>query len=102
MNTTYRMVLGGLAAFALAGLMVLVSPTTAGAVPDPVPPDESPCFGITLEDPPSTNKVSLCHFTGGTNVVLNSPSISAFEPHASHHGDCWKFTGQPQECNFGG
>jgi hypothetical protein len=62
------------------------------------PPPKSPCFDIQLADPSSANKVSLCHFTGGTNFVLNEPSISAFTPHTSHHGDCYKFLGQPQVC----
>jgi hypothetical protein len=48
--------------------------------------------------PERPNKVSLCHFTGGTNFVLNEPSVSAFTPHTSHHGDCYKFLGQPQVC----
>jgi hypothetical protein len=40
----------------------------------------------------------LCHFTGGTNFVLNEPSTSAFTPHTSHHGDCYKFLGEAQVC----
>jgi hypothetical protein len=70
---------------------------SAGEKPPP-PPKPSPCFDIQLADPSSANKVSLCHFTGGTNFVLNEPSISAFTPHTSHHGDCYKLLGQPQVC----
>jgi hypothetical protein len=85
-----------LATGAVLGTVAL--PGLAFAEEKPPPPTKSPCFDIQLEDPPSTNKVSLCHFTGGTNFVLNSPSISSFEPHASHHGDCYKFTGEAQVC----
>ena len=99
MEAKYRMFLGGLAAFALAGFMGVAQ---VYAVPDPPgepPPEESPCVDIvgTLEVPPP-NKVSLCHFTGGTNVVLNQPSISAFVPHSGHHGDCWKFSDGSTGC----
>jgi hypothetical protein len=51
----------------------------------------SPCPDIELDLPKNDKHVSLCHFTGGGNVVLNAPSVSAFDPHTSHHGDCWKF-----------
>jgi hypothetical protein len=94
------MVLGGLAAFALAGLMVLMSPTTVVAVPDDIPPEESPCFDITLSDPDNPDKVSLCHFTGssGNPFVLNEVSFSAHLNHQDHHGDCYKLFGQAQVC----
>ena len=89
-----------LAVYATAGLIsALALPGLAMAEEKPPPPPtKSPCFDIQLADPPTTNKVSLCHFTGGTNFVLNSPGISAFIPHASHHGDCYKFTGEAQVC----
>jgi len=54
-------------------------------------PTDSPCVNVTLDIPSTEKKVSLCHFTGGTNFVLNEPSLSAFEPHVGHHGDCWRF-----------
>jgi hypothetical protein len=81
---------------ALLGTIALPGMAFAGEK-DP-PPVKSPCFDVVLADPSSANKVSLCHFTGGTNFVLNEPSISAFQPHTSHHGDCYKFLGQPQVC----
>ena len=79
-------------------ICTLAIPTLAFAGGEEPPPTTSPCFDVVLEDPPTANKVSLCHFTGGTNYVLNSPSISAFTPHTSHHGDCYKFLGEPQVC----
>lgn len=76
----------------LAGVGLATDSTTTTTTP------ESPCFNVVLADPSGPNKVSLCHFTGGTNFVLNEPSVSAFVPHTSHHGDCYKFLGQPQVC----
>jgi hypothetical protein len=84
------------AAGALLGSLALPGIALAGEK-DP-PPSKSPCFDVVLEEPSSANKVSLCHFTGGTNFVLNEPSVSAFVPHTSHHGDCYKFLGLPQVC----
>lgn len=51
----------------------------------------SPCFEVNLDPPKNDKHVSLCHFTGGTNIVLNEPSVSAWETHVGHHGDCWRF-----------
>ena len=43
--------------------------------------------------PPNDGKVTLCHFTGsGSNpFIINTPSLSALDPHQGHHGDCAKF-----------
>jgi hypothetical protein len=79
-------------------LSTIALPGLAFAGEKDPPPTKSPCFDIVLADPSSANKVSLCHFTGGTNFVLNEPSISAFTPHTSHHGDCYKKFGEPQVC----
>ena len=101
MEAKYRILTGGLAAFALAGLMVVMSSSTVGAVPgDPIPPEESPCFEISLSDPDNEDKVSLCHFTGSASnpVVLNEVSASAASHHFDHHGDCYKFFGEAQVC----
>lgn len=88
-----------LCGFMIAGTLASVglatstdSSTTTTTVP------ESPCFGITLDNPSGPNKVSLCHFTGGTNFVLNEPSLSALDPHVGHHGDCYKKYNEPQVC----
>jgi hypothetical protein len=86
-----------LATSAVIGALAIPGAAFAGEK-DPPPPTKSPCFDVVLADPSSANKVSLCHFTGGTNFVLNEPSISAFTPHTTHHGDCYKFLGQPQVC----
>ena len=60
--------------------------------------DNSPCPSIELELPKNDKHVSLCHFTGGSNVVLNEPSVQAWETHTGHHGDCWKFFDGTEGC----
>ena len=42
---------------------------------------------------PSPGHVTLCHFTGsGSNpFIINQPSLSAWETHQFHHGDCGRF-----------
>jgi hypothetical protein len=82
----------------LIGALAMPSMASAQTKPPEPPPSKSPCFDILLDDPRNDNHVSLCHFTGGTNFVLNEPSISAFTPHTSHHGDCYKFLGEEQVC----
>jgi len=76
---------------------------TAFAVPsmasaEEKPPPASPCFDLLLSDPRNPDKVSLCHFTGGTTIVTNEVSLAAWATHTGHHGDCYKFSGQAQVC----
>ena len=100
MEAKTRMLWGGLAAFALAGLMVVMSPTTVAAVPGEIPPEESPCFALDLPDPGNENKASLCHFTGSLSnpIIVNEVGASAVASHFDHHGDCYKFFGEAQVC----
>lgn len=97
----------GVPMLALCGFLIAASLASVGLATDTTgttttPPTttvpESPCFGVTLDNPSGPNKVSLCHFTGGTNFVLNEPSISALDPHVGHHGDCYKKFNEPQVC----
>lgn len=80
----------------LAGVGLATSGTDSSTTTTTVP--SSPCFDVVLENPSGPNKVSLCHFTGGTNFVLNMPSISALDPHTTHHGDCYKKFNEDQVC----
>jgi len=80
----------------LAGVGLATSSTDSSTTTTTTP--TSPCFGVTLDNPSGPNKVSLCHFTGGTNFVLNEPSLSALDTHINHHGDCYKKFGEPQVC----
>ena len=80
----------------LAGVGLATDSTSSTTTTTTTP--ESPCFSIVLENPSGPNKVSLCHFTGGTNIVLNEPSLSALDPHTTHHGDCYKKFNEPQVC----
>jgi len=78
------------AALSLVGALMAL-PASVGAF-------HSPCEDVVLSDPRNPDKVSLCHFTGGTNFVLNEVSQSALQSHLDHHGDCYKLSGQPQVC----
>jgi len=53
-----------------------------------------------LPDPSNPNKATLCHFTGSDSnpFIINEVSPSAVDAHTSHHGDCFKFFGQPEVC----
>ena len=55
---------------------------------------------LDAEPPPTDKKVTLCHFTGsdGNPFVINTVSLSAWENHTSHHGDCWKFSDGSTGC----
>lgn len=54
-----------------------------------------------LPPPDNDGHVRLCHFTGsGSNpFVINQPSVSAWETHQFHHGDCVRFFDNSLICN---
>jgi hypothetical protein len=81
--------------FALFAALPATPASACGDVPCPPP---SPCFSIVLDNPRNADRASLCHFTGGTNIVLNEVSLSALSAHLSHHGDCYKKFDEPQVC----
>jgi hypothetical protein len=83
MEPRYRILLGGLAAFALAGF---ISVAQVSAVPDEEP---GACPDAESLELPKSGHVTLCHFTGSGHII-NAPSENALNTHASHHGDCWK------------
>ena len=93
----------GIPVLALCGFMIAGTFAAVGLATETTDPTtittttpQSPCFDIVLDDPSNANHVSLCHFTGGTNIVLNEPSVQSLGPHTTHHGDCYKLLGQPQ------
>jgi hypothetical protein len=79
-------------------LFSVVPASPAEACGDGSCPPPSPCVGVVLENPRNENRVSLCHFTGGTTIVTNEVSLSALETHSSHHGDCYRKFNEDTVC----
>lgn len=79
-------------AFLLAAALVVPGSALAG------PPTS--CADVTLGNPSSDKKVTLCHFTGSaTNPFnVNEVSLSALDSHLGHHGDCYKKFDEPTVC----
>ena len=69
-----------------------------GLVDDHHDDDDVPMLRRHAGQSERSQQVSLCHFTGGTNFVLNMPSLSALDAHLTHHGDCYKKFNEPQVC----